>query len=280
MDKNLNNWVKYIGNQSVPVLNNSLQKLLQLSKDDKSTFKNLADIILSDTALTTRVLRVANSPYYNRNNYEHTNLRRIVLLLGFKKITEICITLSILDSLVDTKTYSHVYKITSKSFHAAIQARSIAEIYHLKDPDMVYLAALLYNIGEIAFWSLTGKTGRLISDLMNQGYLSKEQAEIRILGTTFHKLSLGLVTEWQLCDLLKSALTNPISETPEIKCIMYGYKIAEMISNNDVNINEIFNKLALETKHSSHDIAKTIIGNAETANETYYYYMKQSGTKH
>lgn len=280
MDKNLNNWVKYIGNQPVPVLNNSLQNLLKLSKDDTSTFKDLADAILSDTALTTRVLRVANSPYYNRGSYEHTNLRRIVLLLGFKKITEICITLSILDSLVDTRTCSHVYKITSKSFHAAIQARSIAEIYHLKDPDMVYLAALLYNIGEIAFWSLTGKTGRLISDLMSQGYLSKEQAEMSILGTTFHKLSLGLVTEWQLCDLLKSALTNPGSDIPEIRSIMHGYTIAEMVMNNDANINKIFDNLALESKHSSHDIAKTIIGNAEIANETYYYYMKPTSTNH
>jgi hypothetical protein len=61
---------------------------------------------------------------------------------------------------------------------------------------------------------------------------------------------------------------------------MYGYKLVEMISNNDASINEVFNNLALESKHSSHDIAKTIIGNAETANETYYYYMKQGNTHH
>ena len=144
---NLTNWVKYIGTQTIPVFNDTIQSVLSLTMDEKSSCKQLAETILENPALTSRVLRVANSPYYNRCNRQFTDIRRIVLLIGFKKISEICLTLSILDSIVDNKTRKHVYTVSTKSFHAAIQARSIAESYKLKDPEMVYMSALLYTIG-------------------------------------------------------------------------------------------------------------------------------------
>jgi len=133
MASDLKNWVKYIGTQTIPVFNETVQSVLNLSMDEKSSCKQLADTILQDAALTSRVIRVANSPYYNRCHTQFTNIRRIVLLIGFKKITEICLTLSILDSIVDNKTRRHVYAISIKSYHAAIQARAIAEVFKSKD---------------------------------------------------------------------------------------------------------------------------------------------------
>jgi len=97
---------------------------------------------------------------------------------------------------VDNKTRKHVHSVSTRSFHAAIQARSIAQLYKLKDPDMVYMSTLLYNIGEIAFWSLTGKSGQLISDLLKKTGVENEQAEKDILGITFRELSFGLISEW------------------------------------------------------------------------------------
>lgn len=227
MASDLKNWVKYIGTQSIPVFNDTIQSVLRLTMDEKSSSKQLADTILQDAAITSRVIRVANSPYYNRCHTQFTNIRRIVLLIGFKKISEICLTLSILDSIVDNKARRHIYDISMKSFHAAIQARSLAELYKSRDPDMVYMSSLLFNIGEIAFWSLTGKSGRLISDLLKHRGVKNEQTERDILGITFRELSLGLVSEWKLSDLLQRALATPTLEEVNVKCISYANTISE-----------------------------------------------------
>lgn len=274
MEKNLDKWVKYIGSQSIPVFNSTIQSVMKLAMDDKSSCKQLADIILQDASLTSRVIRVANSPFYNRCNSQANNIRRVILLIGFKKITEICLTLSILDSLTDARTRKIIYRVISKSFHAAIQARSIAEIYNLKYPDNVYLAALLNNIGEISFWSLTGKSGRLISDLLNQGYMKTEQAQENILGTTFRKLSLGLATQWDFSDLLKRSLNNPASSDLEIKCIQYGYKIAESIVNKNSDFDLISAKIAKDTGASVSDVRTTINDNILHAHDAYKYYIQ------
>jgi len=71
---NLTNWVKYIGTQTIPVFNDTVQSVLNLTLDEKSTCKQLANTILKNAALTTRVLRVANSPYYNRCNTHITDI--------------------------------------------------------------------------------------------------------------------------------------------------------------------------------------------------------------
>ncbi|MCW8899527.1 MAG: HDOD domain-containing protein [Gammaproteobacteria bacterium] len=273
MASDLKNWVKYIGTQSIPVFNETIQSVLNLSMDEKSSSKQLADTIVQDAALTSRVIRIANSPYYNRFNTEFTNIRRIVLLIGFKKITEICLTLSILDSIVDKKTRSHVYTITIKSYHAAIQARTIAELYNFTDPDMVYISTLLFNIGEIAFWSLSGKSGRLISDLLNKSGVKHEESEKDILGITFRELSLGLVSEWKLSSLLKRALAQPSSNDINIKCISYGNLIAEQIINKDFNFDSIAEKIAKESGHSLKEVRTIILENIAVTKDTYNYYL-------
>ena len=274
MASDLKNWVKYIGNQNIPVFNQTIQSVLSLAMDDKSSCKQLADVILQDAALTSRVIRVANSPYYNRCHTQFTNIRRIVLLIGFKKISEICLTLSILDSIIDGKARKHVYEISTKSFHAAIQARSLAEIYNSKDPDMVYMSTLLFNIGEIAFWSLTGKSGRLISDLLKHSGVKSEQAEKDILGITFRELSLGLVSEWKLSNLLIKALAKPASEDLNVKCISYANIIADSIINNNLDFDSIAEKIAKESGHSAKEIKTTILENVAVAKDSYQYYLK------
>jgi len=247
---NLTNWVKYIGTQTIPVFNDTVQSVLNLTLDE------------------------TNSPYYNRCNTHITDIRRIVLLIGFKKISEICLTLSILDTIVDNKTRKHVHSVSTRSFHAAIQARSIAQLYKLKDPDMVYMSTLLYNIGEIAFWSLTGKSGQLISDLLNKTGIENEQAEKDILGITFRELSFGLVSEWRLSDLLKRALSNPASNDLNIKCILYGYMISDSIIDNNLDFYYLAEKIAKDSDNSATEVKNTIIENIKISNDTYNYYLK------
>ena len=275
MSIDLKNWVKYIGNQTIPVFNETIQAVLSLTMDEKSSCKQLAETILKDAALTSRVIRVANSPYYNHHENQLTDIRRIVLLIGFKKISEICLTLSILDSIVDNTTRKHVYTVSMKSFHAAIHARSIAELYGLKDQDMIYMSTLLYNIGEIAFWSLSGKSGRLISDLLQQAGINHEQAEKNILGITFRELSFGLVSEWKLSGLLKRALLNPASSDINIKCILYGNIIANTTLNKDADFNKLAENITKESNISAAQLKTTIKENIKIANETYQFYQRQ-----
>ena len=273
MENNLETWVKYIGNRTLPVFNSTIQKVIKLTTEDNSSNKQLADVIMQDASLTSRVIQVANSPYYNRGNTQSHSVRRMVLLIGFKKIAEICLTLSILDAVTEKKTQKIIFKIISQSFHAATHAHALAELCHLKDSDKIYIAGLLKNIGEIAFWSLTGKSGNLISDLINCKNNEPEKLQEQILGTTFKKLSLGLAEQWNLSQLLKESLTVKFEHTLELKCIKFGYEITEIESNDHSKLEPIAKFIANETKMPFKEVMKTIQNNIITQHDSYETYL-------
>lgn len=274
MNSKLKNWVKCIGDQKTPVFNSTILSILKLTISENFSSTQLANIILQDPVLTSRVIKVANSPYYNHSQYQFTNIRRIILLIGFKKVSEICLTFSILDSIADHSTKNNINIVSTKSFHAAIQARSIARLYNLQDTDTVYISTLLYNIGELAFWNLTAKSGHLIFDLLSQNGVQDEQAEIDILGVTFREMSLGLVSEWNLSKPLMSALSTPASKDLNVKSILYGNIISELsFNNNDFNL--ISERISEECSYSSIEIEKMITNNIELAKDIYKNYIPE-----
>lgn len=273
MENNLASWVKFISSQSLPVFNSTVQTVIRITADEKSSCKKLADMIMRDASLTSRVIQIANTPYYNRGNTKSNSIRRMVLLIGFKKIAEICLTLSILDSVTDKNTQKLIYKIVSKSFQAATHAYAIAELCNLKNSDKIYIATLLKHIGEIAFWSLTGKESLILSDLLNCEQKKPEQLQEKILGTTFKNLSLGLANEWNLSDLLKESLSAEIESTLELKCIKLGHEITEIESNEYSVLKPIATYIASETKIPVKEIIKTIQHNITEKNDVYSNYI-------
>ena len=48
-------------------------------------------------------------------------------------------------------------ELLARSFHAAVQARNIAGYVLSRHEEEVFIAALLYNVGELAFWGCGGE---------------------------------------------------------------------------------------------------------------------------
>ena len=101
------------------------------------------------------------------------------------------------------------------------------------------------------------------------------EAEKNILGTTFRELSIGLVAEWELSDLLKQALSQPTSDDRNIKAITYGNYISDLIIDDKLDFELITSAIAKDTKHSENYINKVILENISAAKDTYQYYLKQ-----
>lgn len=261
MKNNLESWIKVIDEKTLPVFNSTVQTVINIAADEKSSCKKLADMIMRDVSLTSRILQIANSSYYNRGNNQCNSIRRIVLLMGFKKIAEICLTVSILDAVTNKKTQKIIFKVVSQSFQAATYAYALAEQCNLKNSDQIYIAALLKNIGEIAFWSLTGKESQLMIDLLQDNSKENEQIQESILGTTFKTLSLGLSLRWKLPSLLIESLSNNVENSLEQKCIKFGYEIAGIESNKYTDLEPIAAFIAIELKIPANSIISSIQDN-------------------
>ena len=78
----LANWVERISQQDMPVFGQTIQKMVQLTDDAEGSLAALAKLVLQDVGMTARVLRMANSPYYNPLHYSISTISRAVVLMG------------------------------------------------------------------------------------------------------------------------------------------------------------------------------------------------------
>lgn len=226
-------WIKYISERSLPMFGCSAQSVLALSADNQISLKVLAESVGRDAVLAARVLQIANSEYYNRDQKPITNIKRAILHLGFNKLYEICLTVSFIDGLINEYAPSHLVNLMARSFHAAIQARTLAEQLEVAYADEIYIATLFYRLGEIAFWSLSGKISEKqfieYSELANLPQTVQES----LLGVTFKQITFGLIEEWNLSRLLQNTLFNPNFSTRDATCIHYGLYIADNLDEQN-----------------------------------------------
>jgi HD-like signal output (HDOD) protein len=235
-------WTKRISEQEMPALCSTVRDLEKLAKDDVSSLALLGRSVMHDNALTSRILRVANSAIYNKGINQVSTVSRAAVVLGFDTIRNICLTAKLLTSLLENKhlsegVYIRLLKLMAQSFQSAMLARMMMNDRGESLREEVFIASLLYRIGESAFWSMGGETTETldrklaaIDDKVERSFVIRAE-----LGTSFVQLTQGIASSWGLGEVLQKSLAQPDDRMPEIRCIFLADKLSEILSKSNVN---------------------------------------------
>ena len=231
--KNAEQWIEIIAKQELPAITSTAKMLDSFVNDDISSLSKLSEAILPDQALSSCLLKVANSiPHFGIAKV--TTISRAAVMLGIHTVKNICLTSKLIDGLLKSKNltpeiYQHLSRLMANSFYAGVLAKMMVPNYGDDIQEEVYLAAMLYRIGETAFWT-TG--GELTNLLFSQQYRTSEDFYRRcseLIGCEFFELSKGLAQTWNLSDLLVKALDQPESRTVEIQTVFYADQLTQFI---------------------------------------------------
>lgn len=204
-------WIEKLSNSEMPVLSNVVSLLNKLTGDDGAEFKQLAEVILKDPHLTTQILKLANSVQYNPSGSSISTISRAIVILGFRKVRTMCISLMVVDSLLSKEPRERLLASMGRAFFAAVQAK---EIYKQLSPnpteqEEVFIAGLLFNLGEMVFWAYGGKTADTLDITLKESMQSSSNVLIeKELGTSFKSLSRELSKAWNLGEVLQIALSS------------------------------------------------------------------------
>ena len=72
-------------------------KAIQLAEDERSAAMDLATVISSDQALTSKLLKLSNSAYYGYGR-RISNVREAVILLGMRTVRSVAISSAIIEA--------------------------------------------------------------------------------------------------------------------------------------------------------------------------------------
>ncbi len=248
----LKKWVRRLNEEEFPLFAHTARNIASLSADDEASVNELAQVILGDSAMTARVLRMANSAYYNPSSQRINTVSRAVVLLGFNVVRSIALSISLIDTVLTGGRHDAALGELVKSFHAAIQAKEFSSVRNTPNTEEIFIAALLNRLGVVAFWCFPyGKDTALIEAYT----VTKEPAEAEkdVLGFTLEQLTSALSKEWQLSTLLMGALNHSDTRDKNILDIGRGFRLA-----NSVEQGWDTNPVLLVLKEISEDINRPL----------------------
>jgi HD-like signal output (HDOD) protein len=225
VEKEIDLWVKRLAQENMPVFTRTVQRVAGMAGKENGTLSELAWSVLEDPSLTTQVLKLANSMYYNPHSIRINTISRAVMRLGSNTVKEICLTISLIETVLSSLHKEKVAMEVARAFHAASQARKMAIRLNLPAPEEVFIAALLTRIGNIVFWCFSGEAGDRLESVMLDAE-GEEQAEMKVLGFKLDRLTLRLAQEWKLSDLLESALQGKNGTDPLVRSVNLGCAVA------------------------------------------------------
>lgn len=200
-------------------------RALELCRRDDTDVHQIADVIMSDPALSGRLLRYANSPIVGVGR-RVTSVRDAVLLLGLRtvKMTALGFSVASPDFQPGCPGFQ-LRRFWAESFAAAAVARRIASGLSSTgtDREEAFTAALLAGIGRLVFaHSLPEKYAEVLSTVAEGKPLL--EVERAVLGIDHQQFGAQLLAEWGLPDVLVEAVKHqaaaPSSEQPPTQAQM------------------------------------------------------------
>jgi len=180
----------------LPIFSASLNKIRRVSKDEDSDAMSLAVEVMKDANLVTKLLQLANSPYYNRGLGKIASISRSVVLLGFETISSLCLTLKLIDSFNSEHPSVDMNLMLVNAFLTANMAREVAEKAGVKDVEQSYICGLLHGLGEIIVaYSLPEKYKGMLQQCKKTD-LAWEKIQQENLGGSFYSIGQKLAEQW------------------------------------------------------------------------------------
>lgn len=129
-------------------------KLLRLTNDEKTSVTDLSLIIETEPALAAKVLRNVNSAAFALV-HKITSIKRAVNILGFSAVRQLTLNQLFYRKLIQhnaRQEFDQLFFWQHCLFVASL-SRAIAIALKHKDPDLIYTAGLMHDIGKIVLES-------------------------------------------------------------------------------------------------------------------------------
>ncbi len=226
-------WVSYLSKVELPVLANTLRQINELTDSRNSTVNELANVILNDAQLTSQVLRLSNTVFYNQTRTQVSTVSRAITLIGFDAVKSMAISSLIVDSLLKRNDRPpHLLRCLARAIHAAVQARCLMPKRTEHALEEVFIGALLMNIGgELAFWSCETEQASELEERLRLEEPPPVEAQKAVLHTTFTEITRGLVDAWSLGPFIKEVVAPGKANSMASSLVRNSVEMARVSEN-------------------------------------------------
>ncbi len=260
-------------NVSLPSLPDVAQRIQKVIHDDNTDAEQLTSIIMTDPAITGKLIKIANSPVYQGVASTDT-LQAAIVRLGmdvtYKQV--MAYAANELFNSLSSNAFKRLEKLWAHSRKVAAISRILAKNTKLFNPDQAMLAGLMHDLGVIVIVGYLEKHDEELSAELIEEIIQVMRPQITGLLMSKWNFSEEVVTvaeeceDWfrnesdapDLCDLIIVAQYHslmgtaemssmpPISKIPAITKLNMGPKESiELMKQSNKEIKDIESMLSL-----------------------------------
>lgn len=185
--------------KTIPVHGMLAQEIVRMCNRKSLDISRFLKMVSSDQAITTQILRLVNTSFYNHHR-SIVSLDRAVVVMGFELVKEIALSLSIkslfMNTLADLREMADI--LWKHSLNTAVTLKVLAEYYDSENQDLLYYSGLLHDCGKLVFLQLLGREYLLLTEKSAQEERNLREVERTFLGYDHAEMGASLLEKWQL----------------------------------------------------------------------------------
>lgn len=190
----------------LPTIPETLIHILNVIDDPDSGPADLAAAVRQDAPLMTRILKLANSPYYSPRG-DIADINRCVAVLGYRTVRQVAICVSVATVVVkaveDSGGELDYRELWRHSVVTGAIAKFLAQLSGHPDHEAVFTAGLLHDVGKFVLELHAPEVYAKV--VVNRGEMSLPEAERETFGFDHAHLGMAFARAWRFPDLLSSA---------------------------------------------------------------------------
>lgn len=199
----------------LPALPESLLQITRLASSDQQNLGVLTAAILRDTAVTQKLLRMANSAGYRSfGGGAVSTVSRAVQLLGYSAVRTATAALPLLDLSKNQAQAGRVLDEIALAHFCGTLARELSG-WRERDAEEAFVCASVQRLGRLLVTCyLTDETAEIERSVQSES-LSRDHAARQVLGLSFGALGRGVAKHWGLPDTVVRSMRTDTDFAPE-----------------------------------------------------------------
>jgi len=218
--------------KNLPPMPQVMIKARKLMADKNSGFQELASILATDQGIATRVLRIANSPYYGLSG-KVTSIQHASVVLGHKALGEL-ITVAGSSSLIGKALEGYALESGALWHHSMAVAFGSRIIANKKSPELsddAFTAGLIHDAGKLILDKHVIEKRDMFEELMGNGHKTLHTAEKWLLGFDHAEMAAEACKKWNIPEVLSIPIKyHHYPQQSDGNTLAYILHIADSIS--------------------------------------------------
>ena len=177
-------------------------------KDPNSSAAYVAEVISKDVALSAKLLKLVNTPFYGFSSKIDT-LSRAVTIVGTNQLTSLALGVSVISAFETVpEEFFTLKEFWMHSVSCGILARILARRVGLQGDEKYFVAGLLHDVGRLVMLKNHPQAAMEVLRPAKLGRRGLVEVEKTVWGCTHADIGGKLLTSWRLPSFLEAVVLH------------------------------------------------------------------------